>query len=174
MITIPPYPIFLVEDNRLYLNSLEQYLKANLKFNVQMHTFLSGEDCLKQMHLKPRIIILDYLLNSRSKDAANGLDILKQIDKVFSEVAVVILSGQDELKVATDSLKYGAYDYVPKNDGAFLRIHNIINNLHKMIVQAAELKATRKVKHILIGCIALLIGAAVICRLFLPEYSKWN
>ena len=102
--------IFLVEDNEIYLKTLEKYLKENLKFNARIHTFLSGEECLKNMSLKPDIIILDYFLNSTTQEAANGLDILKKIDTTYPNVAVIMLSSQDNIKIATDTMKYGAYD----------------------------------------------------------------
>lgn len=167
-----PYPIFLVEDNGIYLKTLEKYLKENLKFNVGIHTFLSGEDCLKNMALKPKIVILDYFLNSTTPDAANGLDILKKIDTMYPETAVVMLSSQDNMKVATDTMKYGAYDYVSKNENAFLRVHNVINNINTMITQAAEIKLGRQVKRILIAWIVLLVGAAVVMKFFFPELMK--
>jgi DNA-binding NarL/FixJ family response regulator len=166
--------IFLVEDNEIYLKTLEKYLKENLKFNVSIHTFLNGEDCLKNMNLKPHIIILDYFLNSTTEDAANGLDILRKIDTAYPEVAVVMLSSQDNIKVATDTMKYGAYDYVSKNDNAFLRVHNIINNINKMIVQADELKINKQIKRVLIVWIILLIGTAVALQLFYPELMSRN
>lgn len=171
---IVPYPIFLVEDNGIYLKTLEKYLKDNLKFNVHIHTFLSGEECLKNMNLKPKIIILDYFLNSRSQDAANGLDILKQIDKMYPETAVVMLSSQDNMKVATDTMKYGAYDYISKNENAFLRVHNVINNINTMIIQATEIKIGRQVKRILIAWIVLLVGAVIVMQVFFPELMSRN
>src|ERR1035437_1313719 len=135
--------IFLVEDNEIYLKTLEKYLKENLKLNARIHTVLSGEECLKNMSLKPDIIILDYFLNSTTQEAANGLDILKKIDTTYPNVAVIMLSSQDNIKIATYTMKYGAFEYVSKNESAFLRVHNVINNINKMIVQAAELKMNR-------------------------------
>src|ERR1035437_2254679 len=124
MKTAQPYIIFLVEDNKVYLKTLKNYLNEHLKFNVRIHTFLDGEECLKNLDLNPEIIVLDYFLNEKIKNAKSGIEILKQIKKKSPEIAVVILSEQDNMKVATDTMKYGAFDYISKNENAFLRIQN--------------------------------------------------
>ena len=80
--------IFLVDDNALYLKDLEITFASKPYYNIV--TFATGELCLAQMALKPDIIILDYYLNSVKKDALNGLEILKKIRAVNSNVPVPI------------------------------------------------------------------------------------
>jgi len=125
------YTIFLVDDNKVYLKTLKNYLSEHSKFNVCIHTFSNGEDCLKNLNWNPDIIILDYVLNSKVTNAKNGIEILKIIKKTRPEIVVVILSTQDNMKVATDTIKYGAFDYVSKTENAFLRIQNAVNNIYK-------------------------------------------
>ena len=43
-----------------------------------------------------------------------------------------MLSGQDKLEVAIDSMKHGAYDYVIKGETAFSRMENILNNINEL------------------------------------------
>lgn len=169
-----PYPIFLVEDNSLYLKAFEKYLTEHLKINVNIHTFSNGEECQKNMSLKPKIIVLDYFLNSAAQDAANGLEVLKKIKTTDPNTAVIMLSSQDNIKVATDIMSYGAFDYVSKNENSFLRVLNAINNIDKMITQAYELKISRQIKWVLVGWIILLIGIAVVIRLFFPDLMNRN
>ena len=126
-----PYLIFLVEDNKLYLKTLRNYLNEHLKFNVQIHLFSNGEACLKELDLNPGIIILDYFLNGKTKEAKNGIEILKAIKITHHEIAVLMLSTQDNMQVATDTMKYGAFDYISKTENAFIRIQNAINNIYK-------------------------------------------
>lgn len=127
----PAYPIFLVEDNKVYQKSLKAYLTENLKFDVKIHLFSNGEDCLSNLNLNPGIIILDYYLNSKTKDTTSCIEMLKTIKMMHPEIGVIIISAQDNMKVATDTMKYGAFDYVSKNENAFLRIQNAINNIYK-------------------------------------------
>ncbi len=164
--------IFLVEDNNLYVKALEKYLKEHLKFNAYLHTFSNGEDCLKNMDMNPNIIVLDYFLNSASQNAMNGIEVLKKIKITHPDTSVLMLSNQDDLNVATDTMKYGAFDYVSKNENSFLRIQNSINNIEKIITQSIEIKAGRQVKLVLSVWIILLIALIVILQLFFPDLLK--
>jgi two-component system, OmpR family, response regulator len=161
-------PIFLVEDNSLYLKALEKHLKENLKNTSEIRAFSNGEECLKNMKMKPKIVVLDYFLNSASLQAMNGLDVLKQIKTTNPDTMVLMLSSQDSIKVATDTIKYGAFDYVSKNENAFIRIENAIHNIEKIVSQSMQIKNNRQARRILIAWIVLLIAVIVIQQLFFP------
>ena len=135
------YSIFLVDDDEVYLKALKEYLKQNLGFNVAVFTFSIGEECLQHMNMKPDVIILDYFLNSTEQTAANGLDILKKIKIMNSRAQIIMLSNQDNMDVAANAMKYGAFDYVSKNERAFLKIHNAITgivSINEMMIQGSE------------------------------------
>lgn len=168
MNTTTSRPIFLVEDNSLYLKALEQHLKANATNGTPIRTFTNGEDCLKNMALKPKIVVLDYFLNTRSLGAMDGLDVLKRIKITNPETMVLMLSSQDSIKVATDTIKYGAFDYISKGENAFLRIQNGINNIEKIIEQGAQIKQSKQTRNILIMWIILLLAIMAIQQIFFP------
>ena len=161
-------PIFLVEDNNLYLNTLEKNLKEYTNSNSPIHKFSNGEDCIKNLNLKPKIVVLDYFLNSASQKAMNGLDVLKKIKLMNPETNVLMLSNQDDVQVATDTIKYGAFDYVSKNENSFIRVKNAINNIEKVLSQEIEIKNNKQVKWVLVAWIVLLVGVIVILQLFFP------
>src|ERR1035438_5668428 len=73
--------VFLVDDNKSYLTILVHYLHKHFKSKIQIDSFINGEDCLKEIEKKPtiEIVILDYYLNAKSKNAMNGLEVLKKI-----------------------------------------------------------------------------------------------
>lgn len=171
---IASYPIFLVDDNEIYLKTLEKHLVENLNFNVNIYSFSNGEDCLKKMHLKPGIVVLDYFLNSKNAKEVNGLEILKKIKLTRPETIVLMLSKQDDVEIATATMKYGAFDYISKSDNAFLRVQNAINNIDRIITQSQELRVGKQVKRVLIAWIILLIAVIVIMQVFFPELMQKN
>lgn len=125
--------VFLVDDEPIQNEMLKDYL--NERFLYEIMTFESGEDMLKNMHLNPEIVVLDYHLSAHIPNAKNGVEILKTVKEQYPTVQVIMLSGQDKINVAVDSMKYGAYDYVIKGETAFSRMENILNNvseLHKV------------------------------------------
>ena len=119
--------IFLVDDDVVFLKLLEIEFKGNTDF--QIHTFPTGEECVKNLHLHPSIIILDYHLDGIQEDAMNGLQTLDRIKDFNTEIAVIILSSQDKIEVAVNCMHHHAFDYVVKSETAFLRLQKIITNI---------------------------------------------
>lgn len=119
--------LFLVDDEPIQNEMLKDFLQE--RFAYEIKTFDSGEDMLQKMDLNPEVIVLDYHLSAHKPDAKNGVEILKIVKDKHPETNVIMFSGQDKIEVATDSMKYGAYDYVVKGETAFSRAENILNNI---------------------------------------------
>lgn len=122
--------IFLVDDEPIQNEMLKDYIGDRFPYKIK--TFESGEDALKEMNLDPAIAVLDFHLNSHLPDAKNGVEVLKMMKEMNPNTQVIMLSGQDKLEVAIDSMKYGAYDYVIKGETAFSRMENILNNINEL------------------------------------------
>ena len=167
-------PIFLVEDNDVYRKTLETNLKERINHNTQIRSFSNGEDCLKNMNMKPKIVVLDYYLDGSSPTAMNGLEVLKKIKSTRPETMVLMLSNQDNMQVATDTMKYGAFDYVSKNENSFIRVENAIKNIERIISQTVAIKTGRQVRRVLIGWIIALIAIIIILEVFFPELMSRN
>jgi len=134
--------IYTVDDEEYYMN----LVKANLE-KLGYHdikTFSKGEECLIEMVInKPDVIILDYLI----KEGMNGDEILKRIKLNYKDIEVIILSGQEDVDVATDIIRQGATDYVVKNKMSFFNIGNTLSKISK-IINSKELNVwkTRRIK----------------------------
>jgi DNA-binding NarL/FixJ family response regulator len=99
--------IFIVEDNEVYSMMLDYILTKNSVYKFS--SFKSGEDCVRSLHLNPRVIILDYAL-----PGMNGYDTLLEIKKYDPTIHVLMLSNNESKKLVTDLLKAGADDYILK------------------------------------------------------------
>ncbi len=102
-----PKQIFIVEDNEIYSTMLDYILSKDSIYHFV--SFKSGEECLKNLYLNPDIIILDYGL-----PGMNGYTTLQEIKKYNSNIHVVILTSNQDMKVAVELLKAGADDYILK------------------------------------------------------------
>jgi len=117
--------IFIVDDEPLLSEMLTDYLKdQHAGFNIQ--SFPTGEACLQSLDEQPDAVVLDYHLNSKEKDAANGMDILKEIKKRNKALPVIILSSQESYGTAAQTIMYGAVHYVIKGQDAFEEIFKLI------------------------------------------------
>jgi len=117
--------VFIVDDEPLLSEMLTDYLKGKNK-NIEVHSFLTGEECLEHIDEMPDFVVLDYYLNSKEKSAANGIDILKAIKKADKSIPVVMLSSQKSYATAGQSISYGAMFYVIKGQEAFSEIYALM------------------------------------------------
>ena len=147
--------IFIVDDDPTQAMMLQDYLSKYPSFTI--HVFGSGEECLKNLSLNPQIIFLDYNFDMVGKDALDGIDILKEVKKTHPDTEVVMFSGQDKIEVAVNSMKYGAFDYIVKNESAFHRSENVIFNIIKRLKVMQEAKLYKR--------LTMLLGVALLAMI---------
>lgn len=148
--------IFLVDDEPIQNEMLKDYLSERFEYKIK--TYDSGEGAVKDMQLNPQIIVLDYHLNAHLPNAQNGVEVLKMMKEMHPESKVIMLSGQDKIEIAVDSMKYGAYDYVIKGETAFSRMENIINNIDELSnIKAANKTYKAIITSLIVGLIFIIL-----------------
>jgi two-component system OmpR family response regulator len=121
--------LFLVDDDALFLKSLEIEFLDHADFEIE--TYSTGELCLANLSNNPDVIILDYHLDGIDENAINGIATLDKIKAFNPEIAVIMLSSQDKIDVAIDCMHHQAFDYVVKSETAFVRLQKIISSLYE-------------------------------------------
>ncbi len=129
--------IFLVDDDALFLKSLEIEFLENANFIVE--TYPTGELCVANLSNNPDVVILDYQLDGIVENAMNGLETLDKLKAFNPEIPVVMLSSQDKIEVAVNCMHHKAFDYVVKSETAFVRLQKIITSIFKYKKMEKEL-----------------------------------
>lgn len=129
--------IFLVDDDALFLKSLEIEFLENADFTIE--TYPTGELCVANLSNTPDVVILDYQLDGIVENAMNGLETLDKIKTFNSNIPVVMLSSQDKIEVAINCMHHKAFDYVVKSETAFVRLQKIITTIFKYQKMEKEL-----------------------------------
>ena len=119
--------IFLVDDDAVFLKSLEIEFLQHADFSIE--TYATGELCIQKLSHSPDVIILDYHLDGIDKNAMNGIETLDKIKALYPDIAVVMLSSQDKIDVAINCMHHRAFDYVVKSETAFVRLQKIITTI---------------------------------------------
>ncbi len=158
--------IFLVDDEPIQNEMLKDYLSERFLYDVKIYD--NGEAALQQMSLNPEIVVLDYHLNAQDRSAKNGVEVLKQIKDKYPDTQVIILSGQDKIDVAVDSIKYGAYDYVIKGETAFSRMENVLNNISEL----HRIRTVNKGQKLTIAILSAVAIAALLFALYLKYFTN--
>jgi DNA-binding NtrC family response regulator len=129
--------IFAVEDDPTYTRFLRYILDLNPDFEVTF--FNNGKDCLDNLHLRPKIITLDYSLPDMT-----GEDVIARVKQQDPNIFVIIISAQEDISTAVSLLKMGAYDYITKDKETKDRLLNAINNARKNISLINEIDVLKK------------------------------
>jgi DNA-binding NarL/FixJ family response regulator len=114
--------VFIVEDNEIYSMMLDYVLSKDSVFKFS--SFKSGEECLQNLRQSPRVIILDYNLPGK-----NGLDVLKEIKQYDPSIHVLMLTNNQDMKLALKLLQEGADDYILKQGHGEKQIIEKVENL---------------------------------------------
>jgi DNA-binding NtrC family response regulator len=127
--------LFIIEDDMMVATLMKQSLN---KYDHEITHFTSAEECLKNLHLNPDIVTVDYNL-----PGINGLDLMDRIKSYNAAIMVVIVSGQETLDVVIDAYKRGANEYIIKNDNLFVNLENSVKNLSMNVILKKEVEFLR-------------------------------
>jgi DNA-binding NtrC family response regulator len=152
--------VFLVDDESIQNEMLKDYLAE--RFNYNFRLFDNGEEALSSLNQNPAIVILDYHLNAHNPEAKNGVQILAAIKDQNPSTQVIMVSGQDKIQVAVDSMKYGAYDYIVKGETAFARMENTIKRINELEDSKFAYDASKKSIRFLIIAMACIIALSAV------------
>ena len=137
---VSDFSVFLVDDDPFFLSVCEQYLHNTGFTNVRQ--FQSGTEFLKNMQLQPDLIFLDY-----NMDSLNGIETLKKIKRFNPDSLVVFISGQENIDIAVNALKYGAFDYLVKKNINEEKIKSLLEKgiaLKKMVAAKNKKSIVRR------------------------------
>jgi DNA-binding NarL/FixJ family response regulator len=154
--------ITLIDDDPQMREMLKDFFTGKYT-SSHINTYSTGEDALSKLSAAPDLIVLDYHLDSVVGTAMNGLQVLKKIKDRFPDVPVIFLSGQEKAEVAANTMKYGAWDYIVKNESAFHRLEILINN----ILGQVDLKKNLGTQKFFNRLLAVLLVALVIGMLIM-------
>lgn len=158
--------VFIVDDDKMLSCAIDNIIKTAVKEQtLEINEFETGEDCLQNLEkYKPEIVVLDYFLDSKNPEAKNGIEILKKIKEFNKDIKVLMLSGQDKLQVAANCLKYGASDYLVKNEAAFMKVGKSVELMSYDITLNKDVRKFVRSSWIIgsLFVLSVLVGVAVL------------
>lgn len=118
--------ICLVDDDIMCLNLYKQFLKQLGYSEVEM--FDTGSDVLDSLEeIQPDVIFLDY-----NMEEMNGVDVLKKIKAFNPNIIVLFISGQEDVQIAVNAMKYGAMDFLLKASLSPEKMREVMDRVQKV------------------------------------------
>jgi DNA-binding NtrC family response regulator len=129
--------VYIVEDDKWYADFLSYHIKMNPENQVEI--FENGESFKKALNKKPDVVCLDFNLPDN-----NGEKLLKKTKSASPNTEVVIISGQEDIKVAIELMNLGAYDYILKDEETSTRIWSTLIKIKEKSQLVTKVKELRK------------------------------
>jgi DNA-binding NtrC family response regulator len=99
--------VLILDDETDFALELQEYLQLR---NFDVYTAATPGDGFASMRRRPYdLLILDVRLPGMS-----GIDILKQVRKLYPSMEVIIISGHGDIDTVIEALREGAIDYLRK------------------------------------------------------------
>jgi len=102
-----PYKILIVEDERVTLRNLEYVLK---KEGYDVVGTTSGSNALKLLQEEN----FDLILTDLKLEKVDGIEILEKCKTISPDAEVIIITAYATISSAIESMKKGAFYYLPK------------------------------------------------------------
>jgi CheY-like chemotaxis protein len=112
--------IFIVDDDPFWAAILQQIL-SNLGYS-NIYIFMSGEECLKHLHLNPVMVFLDYQMSSM-----DGLEVLHKIKDYFPGINVIFCTALEDISVAIEAINWGCSEYLLKSNANRKVLSNLLS-----------------------------------------------
>jgi len=163
--------IFIVEDNEVFSQTLKSDIETSfVKLPVKVQSFGTGEACMKRFNeAKPQVVILDYHLNGKNPDAADGIKVLDWIKKENIDTNVIMLTQDDNIDIALKSFRHGASDYVVKSETVFRKINYSLLYQYKMMEANHNAARYKQILFVTVLCIIIVIGIVIAIQLINPS-----
>ena len=98
--------ILIVDDEPLIIEVLSEHFKGDF----QVETAVNGTEALASvLRQRPDLVLLDI-----NMPRMNGVEVLKDIKKIDESITVIMVTANEQVALAADALKSGAFGYVPK------------------------------------------------------------
>ena len=106
MVDTGRHRLLIVDDEPLILEVLTEHFKG--EYDVE--TALNGADALGAiLRARPDVVMLDI-----NMPRMNGVEVLKDIKQIDDSIAVIMVTANEQVAMAAEALRNGAFGYVPK------------------------------------------------------------
>lgn len=161
--------VFIIDDDKILSAMLKNEIRRNFPDrNIVVHVFEAGELCEPFLETRPDIAIVDYHLNSRFRDAKNGIEIIDLFRKKSPVTNVILFTHEENVGLAVEAFEHGAHDYVVKNGFMFRRLNVAIVQCLRLREMQKNLERQRRRNMMAVFIMTMLLACAMILQFFIP------
>ncbi len=120
----PKIQILIVDDDELIINFISEFLKGEGYRCILAQSAKEARKVLKQN-------LVELMLCDVNMPDESGIDLIRHVFSGYPEIAVIMITGIDDPKIAHTAINLGAYGYLLKPFKCSELLINIHNALHR-------------------------------------------
>jgi signal transduction histidine kinase/CheY-like chemotaxis protein len=121
---IGPITVLIIEDEEAHFHLMKRAISKDLA-QASVHHVESATACLGELdRISPDVIVVDYLM-----PGMNGIEFLETLNRMGSDIPVVMITGQGDESIAVQAMKLGARDYLVKSSDFFMLLPTVIQKV---------------------------------------------
>jgi DNA-binding NtrC family response regulator len=101
------YRVLLVDDEEEYTRTMTERMEVR---GIKLHVANSGEEAIEKVKQKN----YDAILLDLAMPGLDGIETLKQLRKIDSDLQIIMLTGQATVQKSVNAMKHGASDLMEK------------------------------------------------------------
>ena len=112
------YKLLIVDDEQIVIDAVKFIVKKEIDNIIVEATASTGREAIKAAsEVRPDIVLMDIRM-----PGINGIEAIKEIKKIYSDVQFVIMSAYEQFEFAKQSVELGVIDYLmkPVNKGRLI------------------------------------------------------
>jgi DNA-binding NtrC family response regulator len=126
--------VLIVDDEPIIIMVIEEII---IQMGIKnLYTALSAEEAWGKFVSKK----IDLVITDKNLPGISGLDLMKKIRNLDSDVALIMITGYSSLDVATQALELGVADYICK---PFENINQVRNIIGRVLDKQIEMSSIR-------------------------------
>ena len=124
--------VLIVDDEEVIRFAFKEHLSKEGYTVITAHSYPSALEIISGTDLD--VIVADIVLESYT-----GIDLLKEVKRLGLNVPVVMITGVPDIKTASEAVRLGAFDYLPKPVHKGVLLHSTrLAIKHKAVVAEKE------------------------------------
>ena len=102
-----PKQIVVIDDEKIVCNMVQRILAQE---GYEVETFIDSTQALERIREKE----FDLVITDLKMENIDGMDILKEVNQLYPEAKVIMLTAYATLDAAIDAIRESIFDFFPK------------------------------------------------------------
>jgi len=146
--------VFILDDDPVFTDVLRFFLELQGFTNVQCYS--NGKEYLNNLYQLPKLVLMDYVVGD-----VDGKHLLEETLSFDSDIIAVVISSQQDIETAVETMRLGAFDYLAKDDLLKPRLEKLFGVIETLSIKVENIKKRKRKRFVAMLSASVIIGAVL-------------